>query len=186
MLCAALALLYAAQVGFGLTNAWALSGTALRAGRWWTLFTHMGAHGGLIHLAFNLSALAAFGTDFVVKLGRSRRTTAMLLALFLVAGLAGGLLYLALTPVNGPGAVGASGAIFGLWGATARLRADGTVLPLFSAPVRSAAVQALIANLILILPLALMGGGLAWQAHLGGFLAGLALAPAVARRPARN
>lgn len=186
VICGLLALLYAVQVGFGLTERWALSAAAVFGGRPWTLLTHIGAHGGLIHLAFNLSALAAFGTQFTRATGLGARSNAALIALFLACGVAGGVAFVAFHPGPGPGAVGASGAIFGLWGATARMAGGGRVRRWSDPAVRAAFGGAVVSNLILI-PLAAMGGGIAWEAHAGGFLAGLLLAPVAVRwaRPRR-
>lgn len=175
-----LVLTYLVQTGLNLTGAWALSAAALDEGRWWTLLTHMFAHGGLIHLLFNSSALAAFGTQFVRFAGTSRRALTVLAAAFLVCGIAGGLAFVALNSQQP--AVGASGAIFGLWGLTARLAPDGGVLPFDAAPVRSAAIQVLVVNVALAVLFSVGGGGLAWEAHLGGFLCGLLIAPLIARQ----
>lgn len=85
--------------------------------------------------------------------------------------------------------VGASGAICGLWGAAARHAPDGGVAPLRSAQVRGNIVLFTQMNVVLFLILfALVRltdgvGGLAWEAHLGGFLFGLLLGPWFAPRP---
>lgn len=71
-------------------------------------------------------------------------------------------------------------------GATARLSEDGSqLLPLRSKQVLRATRDAVVVNLVLFLPLFLLsggdGGGLAWEAHLGGFLFGLLAIPRLAR-----
>jgi membrane associated rhomboid family serine protease len=77
--------------------------------------THQFVHGDLAHLLINSAWLLAFGTPV------ARRTDAVrFLAFFLLAGIAGALLYLA---VNGSAlilVIGASGAISGLMGAAFR------------------------------------------------------------------
>jgi membrane associated rhomboid family serine protease len=91
--------------------------------------------------------------------------------------------FLLLGPANAP-AVGASGAIFGLWGAVARLagawadQAGAAVL----ARGRPAGGSAIVSNLLVVglgaPPTAGVGDGIigiAWQAHLGGFVAGMLL-----------
>ena len=110
-------------------------------------------------------------------------------AFYLLAGLAGALLYVAINPQGTIPAVGASGAISGLIGFVSRLGPRGTVLPLFSAELGRRIWQFIKANLILIaiftLPFLLLGGGgilIAWEGHLGGFLFGLATAGLFAAR----
>jgi membrane associated rhomboid family serine protease len=75
--------------------------------------------------------------------------------------------------------VGASGAIFGLWAAVIRLPREGVVLPLLSMDVARQLTGPIIANVIVAVAFGVMGGmggevaGIAWQAHLGGFVFGL-------------
>jgi membrane associated rhomboid family serine protease len=79
--------------------------------------------------------------------------------------------------------VGASGAICGLWGAAARIGADGAFVPIRSPQVwrqiKAFAVNnAVLFGIIFILVLMSGGkGGLAWEAHLGGFVFGLLAMP---------
>lgn len=121
-------------------------------------------HGGLSHLALNMATLIAFGTVLAPRFGAGS-----FLLLYALSQIGGGLAFGWLTTDGAP-MVGASGAIFGLAGAflvlTARqLRArQRSILPV----VQSAGAIALL-NLVLWWA---MGGTLAWQAHLGGFVAG--------------
>ena len=84
--------------------------------------------------------------------------------------------------------VGASGAICGLWGAAVRVDFDGGLVPLRSGQVWNHVKAFAKANIILFLILfalvRLSGGvgGLAWEAHLGGFLFGLLAVPWLAPR----
>lgn len=84
--------------------------------------------------------------------------------------------------------VGASGAICGLWSAATRFDPEGGVAALTSARVRDQVVAFVKMNVILFLILFaflwLSGcvGGLAWEAHLGGFLFGLLVGPRLAPR----
>jgi rhomboid protease GluP len=80
-------------------------------GQYYRLWTAMFLHGGLLHIAFNAWALYALGPETERIYGTGR-----FLALYLIAGLAGGIASYALTPAN---SVGASGAIFGLIGGLA-------------------------------------------------------------------
>jgi membrane associated rhomboid family serine protease len=106
-----------------------LFGPLVADGEWWRLFTSMFLHYGPIHLLMNMLALWWFGAAVEQALGRGR-----FLLLYLVAGLAGS----AGALIASPNAltVGASGAIFGIFGAAFVLERQGTyvfgggVLPL--------------------------------------------------------
>lgn len=152
----------------------ALSMAALREGRVWTLLTHMGLHAGPPHLAFNMIALAQLGRELGTVFGPRLRANLVFLGLFVVCGLAGGLAFVLLNPTGV--AVGASGAICGLWGAGARLGGRGTLIDALTGPAARGFVMM---NLLLVgLGLALSGlksVGIAWEAHLGGYLAGVFL-----------
>jgi membrane associated rhomboid family serine protease len=156
----------------------AFSGQALAEGRWWTLLTSMVMHGGFLHLAMNLSALLPFGMILSRRLGPSLGGQLKWLVFYLGAGLAGSLAWLLLSPEGGA-VVGASGAIFGLWAAVIRLPREGVVLPLLSMDVARQLTGPIIANVIVAVAFGVMGGmggevaGIAWQAHLGGFVFGL-------------
>lgn len=114
-------------------------------------------HGGLIHLVGNMLSLQSLGRVVVRRMG-----TFAFLVIYAGSAVIGAVFYGLLAPQAGP-MIGASGAIFGLAGALA--------------PRQPRAFWRLVAGLIILnLALwALTGGLLAWQAHLGGFLAGLAL-----------
>jgi membrane associated rhomboid family serine protease len=73
----------------------------------WTLVTYMFLHGGLGHVAFNMLALYFFGSRVELRLG-SRH----FIWLYLISGIAGGLLSLVFTPRAA--IIGASGAVFGV------------------------------------------------------------------------
>ena len=161
----------------------ALSMMGLDHGLWWTLLSHMFLHVGWLHIAMNSAALIALGPAIAQRLGRDALGGLLFLGFFLICGLAGGAAFLLLAPANAP-AVGASGAIFGLWGAVARLAGPGQIklAPLFSRGVGQQIVSAVISNLVVVFAAAgfgLASGvgiiGIAWQAHLGGFVAGILL-----------
>lgn len=170
------------------TLAWAVSGQALAEGRWYTLVTHMAAHVGVVHLGFNASVLLPLTPLAMVRLGATPAGWLRFGVLFVGSGLAGAALYLALNPTGLP-MVGASGAIFGLWGAVGRIRADGSMAPLRSRRVRDEVLQVFLLNLVMyglvfILTQVEGGGfgGIAWEAHIGGFLFGLLAMPWLASR----
>lgn len=168
---------------------WGLSGQAMAEGRLHTLVTHMFVHGGPPHLMMNLGGLMALTAAVMGRLGRGAGAWLRYLVLFGLSGLSGAALYLALHPAGDVPMVGASGAICGLWGAAARYAPDGGVAALTSEQVRRNVVPFVQMNLVLFLILfavvRLSGGvgGLAWEAHLGGFLFGLLAGPWLAPRP---
>jgi membrane associated rhomboid family serine protease len=153
--------------------------------------THQFVHGDLAHLGINSAWLLAFGTPV------ARRTSAWrFLAFFLLCGVAGALFYLA---VNGPTptmVVGASGAISGLMGAGFRFlfRSGGEggqmvlagasthpLMPL-GETLRDRRILIVVTVWTVLNILMAWGAGaltesagIAWEAHLGGFYAGLLL-----------
>ena len=153
----------------------AVEGYVPLPGAVFTLFGHMFLHGGALHLLMNMLMLLAIGRILEPTLG-SRR----FLALYFVSGLVGGLAEWAWSPLSAVPAVGASGAISGLVAAQAML---------FGRSERSPLVQALGLGVAWVLLQVLAGAALAGpgmriaiMAHIGGFIAGLALALPLGRR----
>ncbi|GLW68640.1 rhomboid family intramembrane serine protease [Kitasatospora phosalacinea] len=144
-------------------------GVAQGPTEWYRLVTAMFVHAGLLHIATNMFSLWVLGPQLERVLGRLR-----FLALYLLSGLAGNAFAYLL--VGGEMfTVGASGAIFGLLGATAVLfKATRTPMQ----PV----IALLVVNLVL--SFALHGNGPAgsntinidWRAHVGGLVMGAAVA----------
>lgn len=147
-------------------------------------FTYAFLHGGFAHVAINMVWLAAFGSPLANRLG------ALWFALFFaVTGVASVVLFWAVHPYGEAPLVGASGAISGMMGAAARFgfRIDrssgraafaGPVLPV-SAVLRSRGVMTfLVVWMVINLATGLIGfapgiaGQIAWEAHIGGFVAG--------------
>lgn len=134
--------------------------------------THQFVHGGLLHLGLNMVMLVAFGTGVERAIGGRR-----MLFFYLVCGVFGAALHLAFYPTSVVPVVGASGAISGLFGGVLRVVA-------FRARQAGRVVRLLPAAVIWI-GLALVtgfigmpgtgGASVAWAAHVGGFVAGLAL-----------
>lgn len=126
----------------------------------WRMVTSLFVHSerSLFHILFNGYSLWVLGTLLEQLLGRVR-----FLLLFLISGLGGSLAVLWLAP--GSAVVGASGAIFGLFGALLVVqRSFGVTNPQL--------VIVLVINLVMgfVVP------GISWQAHIGGLLIGLAIA----------
>lgn len=130
--------------------------------------THAFLHGGLMHLALNSVVLLALGKLVARRIGAAR--TLLVLAL---SAIGGGLGY-GLLASSGMPMIGASGAVFGLigvWQAWDYQMRRNRGLPVRPVVVAIAALA--VANLVLF---AMLSGGLAWQAHLGGWCAGFIVA----------
>ncbi|TGZ16827.1 rhomboid family intramembrane serine protease [Streptomyces sp. S816] len=139
-------------------------------GQYYRLLTSMFLHAGFTHLLFNMLSLWWIGGPLEAALGRARY-----LALYAVSGLAGSALTYLLAAPNAP-SLGASGAIFGLFGATGVLmrRLNYDMRPLFAL---------LVINLIITFT---PGFDIAWQAHVGGLVAGVVTGYAMVHAPRRN
>ncbi|WP_329411765.1 rhomboid family intramembrane serine protease [Streptomyces sp. NBC_00704] len=139
------------DLGFGV-----LQGVA--EGQWYRLLTSMFLHLTYIHILFNMLSLWWIGGPLEQALGRARY-----LALYLVSGLAGSALTYLITEPNAA-SLGASGAIYGLFGAfvvlVRRQRYD---------------MRPVLALLAINLLFTFRWAGIAWQAHIGGLAAGLVI-----------
>ena len=132
------------------------------------LVTHMFAHGGFFHLLFNMFVLWMFGSMLERVWGPKR-----FLIFYLVCGLAAGITHLALENVP---AVGASGAIMGLFAAFAYLFPN-TEMIMFPipVPVKAKYAIALLAAYDLFSGVNPLGDNIAHFAHLGGLAMGFIL-----------
>lgn len=129
----------------------------------WTVVTAMFMHASFTHIMFNMISLFFLGSFFLRMVGEGD-----FLKVYFVGGLAGNLLYILLGPAMVPG-VGASGAIFAIGGALAIMAPKLPVL-VFPLPIP----VPLWAAMTFFLLIGFVISGIAWQAHLGGFLFGLA------------
>lgn len=170
--------------------AWGLSRQALAEGRWETLASHAIAHGGLTHLWLNCAALISLTIASRTWLGAGLSGWGRYFGLLLLSAGASALFFLLIHPDDALSMVGASGAICGLWGFVVRCdQKMGELRSLTSRTVlrgvREFAVAnlALFAILFLLVSLSSGVGGLAWEAHLGGFLLGILIAPWFFQRP---
>jgi membrane associated rhomboid family serine protease len=124
---------------------------------------------GLLHIVFNMWALIVVGPSLERMLGRVR-----FLAVYLVSALAGSVLFYVVAAPTAL-ALGASGAIFGLFGSwfvlARRLRLD---------------ARQIIVLIVINLGISFAVPGIAWQAHVGGLVAGAALTAAFAYAPRRS
>ncbi len=150
--------------------------------------SYMGLHNDWTHLAINCLWLLAFGPIVARRFG-----AALFVAFFIVCGVAGAVMYLAFNWGSAVPVVGASGAISGLMAAALRMlpgqvpwaiHGEAPLAPVFSRQILIfTAVWAAINLLAGVTGLGMGGesGLVAWQAHLGGFLAGLLLCGAFDR-----
>jgi membrane associated rhomboid family serine protease len=147
-------------------------------------FTYAFLHGSFAHLAINMIWLAAFGSPLANRLGTLR-----FLGFWLLTSLAAVALHYFLHMLDKAPLIGASGAISGMMGAAARFgfRIDrslgrtafrGQPLPVFECLRSRAVVTFLAIWMIVNLATGLIGFApgvddqIAWEAHIGGFLAG--------------
>jgi membrane associated rhomboid family serine protease len=161
-------------------------------GEGFTLLTSMFMHGSWAHLGGNLLYLYIFGDNVEDSLGHGRY-----LAFYLASGLAAGLLQVAIGPNSPIPMVGASGAIAGTLGGYIVLYPKAPITLLNPIPLLW-----LFLGLFIVLPAWLVigmwfiwnlvggvgtlgmasEGGVAFFAHLGGFVAGMLLVRNLARR----
>jgi len=147
-----------------------------------TLFSHMFMHGGWLHFLSNMWTLFIFGDNVEDRMGHGRY-----FIFYMLGGLASGLLQAVVAPDSAVPAIGASGAIAGVLGAYFILYPAGrvvTIIFIFIIPwfVEIPAIIYLgfwfVTQLFSGLS-ALNGsaganmGGVAWWAHIGGFLFGV-------------
>lgn len=150
-------------------DATVMQGKAFFAGEYWRLLSYNFLHGSILHICLNMAALAIFGRQVYTHFGIKA-----FYAIFLLGGVGGGLLQGVLAPEIPM--VGASAGIMGMWGAmvaaAARLKETprghrklSEILNLGSM-VTYVIVQAVLDHVI---------PGIAWAAHVGGFIVGLGL-----------
>ncbi|AKT50841.1 rhomboid family intramembrane serine protease [Arsenicicoccus sp. oral taxon 190] len=143
----------------------------------WRFVTAAFLHGGLMHILFNMLALWTVGQPLERAMGWAR-----FLALYLVSAVGGSVGYLLLaqatsSPMQASGmwqaawwtpTVGASGAVFGLFAAD-----------LVLARRQGRDVRSMLIFLAINLVIGFTVPNIAWQAHLGGFVTGAALAAVI-------
>ncbi|MBI2524950.1 MAG: rhomboid family intramembrane serine protease [Candidatus Rokubacteria bacterium] len=152
-----------------------------------TIFTSMFLHGGLFHVGGNMLYLWIFGNNVEDTLGHGR-----FLVFYALSGVAAALAQTVTAPASTVPMIGASGAVSGVLGAYLLLFPHANVLTLimFGFFIRLVRIPALIVlgfwivvqflNGFLTVGIAAArgqggGGGVAWFAHIGGFLAGMGL-----------
>ncbi len=148
-----------------------------------TLITSQFLHGGFLHIFFNMLFLIVFGPQIEYLCGHVR-----FVAFYLLCGIVGGLAQISVGPASHVPSVGASGAIAGVLGAyivrfpTSSIR---TVVPIGCFPLFLRLPAALVIGLWAVVQFvhgigsvspnvaSEQGGGIAYFAHIGGFLTGV-------------
>ncbi len=167
--------------------------TASPEGFFVPVFASMFLHGGWVHLVGNMLFLFVFGRSIEDRFGHVK-----FLLIYLLSGLGGAVLHIVLNAGSRVPSIGASGAIAGILGAyfvcfpSARIT---TLIPLFfffwtiELPALLLLgywflIQFFVGFEMLAIESATRGGGVAWWAHVGGFIVGLVLA--LSLRPRRR
>jgi len=131
--------------------------------QYWRMFASTFLHASILHLGLNMWALWVIGGFLETAIGRVKY-----LIVYFVSGFAGSVLIILVAPLSVTN-VGASGAIFGLFGALA--------VHAFLNRGRDFQSRALLRNIVFLLVINLafsFSGGISWQAHIGGLVAGAA------------
>jgi membrane associated rhomboid family serine protease len=139
--------------------------------QYYRLVTSAFLHGGIVHILFNMYALYVIGPSLERLLGRVRFG-----ALYGLSALGGSVLVYLLTPIDTP-TLGASGAVFGLFGAifvvSRRLNLDVRwMIGLIALNVAFTFVGPLLGT-----------GAISWQGHLGGLVTGAVVAAGLVYAP---
>ncbi len=129
--------------------------------------THIFIHGGWMHLAFNSVMALSLGMFFEREFG-TRRT----ILFFFLCGLGGALFYFLLNPFSESPVIGASGSISGLFAALIMLLGKRGGL---GTRTRNPWPVLIFWLVFMVLMGTMSGISMAWQAHVGGFLAGIGL-----------
>jgi len=136
-----------------------------------TLVTSMFLHGSFLHLFGNMLYLWIFGNNIEDFLGSFR-----FVLFYLVSGLGASLIHIVFNPGSQVPMIGASGAVAGILGAYLILYPGARILTLvfiWILPIPAAFILGLwFFGQVLNIGI---GGGVAWWAHIGGFLIGIAL-----------
>jgi membrane associated rhomboid family serine protease len=150
------------------------------AGNYLTLLSSMFMHGGWMHIIGNMWSLWIFGDNVEDRMGRSA-----FLLFYLLSGLAAGAIHVVTNSASTVPTVGASGAIAGVMGAYLLLFPHSTVMALVPVFVFLHVVEVpavlflgfwfllqLFSGTLSLAAAGTQAGGVAWWAHIGGFVVG--------------
>jgi membrane associated rhomboid family serine protease len=144
-----------------------------------TIVTSMFLHGGIPHIAGNMLYLWIFGNNVEDAMGRLR-----FMLFYVLCGMVAAMTHALANTSSVIPMIGASGAVSGVLGAYALLypRARVVTLVFFGFYIRTIEIPALfvlgswfLIQFLSALSTSSSGGGIAWYAHVGGFVAGMAL-----------
>jgi len=152
---------------------------------WSTLITSMFLHGGWMHLGGNMLYLWIFGDNLERVMGAAKYA-----AFYIVCGIAAGLAHILFAGGSAVPSVGASGAISGVLGGYLLMFPQNRVKVLTRGGVASVPAIVVLGLWIVIQLVSQLGsiaetsqgGGIAYMAHIGGFVAGMALVKLFATR----
>jgi membrane associated rhomboid family serine protease len=160
------------------------------ASTWLTLLTSMFMHGSILHLGGNMLFLWIFGNNVEDSMGRVR-----FVVFYLIGGLAADAAQIAIDPDSPISTLGASGAVAAVLGGYILMYPRARVLTVIFIVIFFTVIQlpaVLVLGLWFLQQVALGlydlnqvgddGGGVAFFAHIGGFVAGLALIRLFAQR----
>ncbi len=156
-----------------------IPGEIIHGQDWWTLGSSMFLHGGLMHLVGNMLFLWVFADNIEATIGPWR-----FLVFYLLGGLVAGVAHTLFNPESIVPAVGASGAISAVLGAYLVMFPSSRIKVLILIFFTSASVpaflflgfwivQQMISGVGSISTVDLDTGGVAWWAHIGGFVFGV-------------
>ncbi|MBC2704412.1 rhomboid family intramembrane serine protease [Desulfobacula sp.] len=143
-----------------------------------SIFSYMFLHGGFLHFIGNMWTLYIFGDNVEDHFGSLR-----FLGFYLICGIISGLFHFFLNPVSMVPTIGASGAIAGVMGAYFLLYPKSrilTIIPIIIIPLFVEIPAFIFLGVWFLIQFfnaagANAGSGIAWWAHIGGFIAGLVL-----------
>ena len=150
-------------------------------GRYFPIFTSLFLHGGWVHLLGNMLYLWIFGDNIEGRLGHFK-----FLTFYLLCGLGASLAYIFANPTSSVPSIGASGAIAGILGAYFILYPKSRIITLvpiffFFQIIELPAfiflgvwfLMQFFNGVLTLGPRIAQAGGIAWWAHIGGFLSGI-------------
>lgn len=148
-------------------------------------FTSMFLHGGILHLLGNMWYLWIFGDNVEDRIGHVKYVL-----FYLLCGIVAGVTHTTLNPSSDIPSIGASGAVAGVLGAylvSYPFARVSTIIPIiFFIQIVEIPAVIVLSVWFLMQFLGASGGeaaGIAWWAHIGGFVAGIGLLFVLARRP---
>jgi membrane associated rhomboid family serine protease len=146
--------------------------------QFFSIFSYMFLHGGFLHFIGNMWFLYIFGDNVEDHFGALR-----FLGFYLLSGIISGLFHFILNPVSMVPTIGASGAIAGVMGAYFLLYPKSrilTIIPIIIFPWFVEIPAFIFLGIWFFIQFinaagSSAGSGIAWWAHIGGFVAGLAM-----------